>query len=463
MVHKYLCTYFFPFKKEINRMYKYFLYLVLLFINIVPNIFAQKTDSTESFPFHNFKVDSIKISGNETTKDFVIKREMTFKEGDTVNTKVLEFNKERIFSLGIFSKVELEPKEEGDKNIILIEVKESWYIYPIPFVTIKDDNWKKLSYGINLFLQNFRGRNEKIRAHAAFGFDPNYAFSYYNPYLIYEDEISIDAGVSYSDVQNKSNTAKYLHGGDFDQTVYGLDLTFGKRLSIYHNIFFNLSYKVIETPFYFPGISVSGDRIDHLASAGLTYVYDTRDLKQFARSGFYLLADFSYKGLGINNIKYEVLNFDLRKYEKLFGDLSGKIRASTRFTFGDLVPYYDFSYLGFGDKIRGYYYNQREGNSSFLASFELDYPLLKDFNLNIDFIPILPKKLFSYRVAVYAEIFADAGVTKFNGEPINLKKFDSGYGAGLTFLFLPYSAFRIEYAINDRGKGQWILGFGTSF
>lgn len=425
--------------------------------------YAQTADSVKASEIYNFKVDSIKISGNNTTKDFVIEREITFKEGDTVNSKVLEFNKERIYSLGIFSKVELELKEVGNKNFIFIEVKEIWYIYPIPFLTIKDNDWNKVSYGLNIFLQNFRGRNEKIRAHAAFGFDPNYAFSYYNPYLNYENEISIIAGVSYSKVQNKSNIAKYLYGGDFDQKVYGMDLTLGKRLNLYQNVFLNLGYKVIETPFYKSGISASDNRIDHLPSVGFTYIYDTRDLRQFARSGFYFSADYSFKGLGVNDIKYEVLNLDFRKYQMLFGELSGKLRANGRFTFGGLVPYYDYSYFGYGERIRGYYKTELEGRNSYLLSAELDYPLVDYFNVDLTFIPVLPKEMLTYRVGIYAELFADAGTTQLKDQPLGIKSFYSGYGGGVTFLILPYSVFRVEYAINDLGKKQWIFGIGTSF
>lgn len=444
-------------------MHKKLIYLFLFTFFTVVNNYSQVVDSVITLPVYNFKIDSVKITGSEITENFVIERELTFKEGDTVNTKILEFNKERIFSLGIFSKVELKPKVVDGKNFIFIEVKEIWYIYPIPFITIKDNDWKKLSYGMNLFLQNFRGRNEKIRAHAAFGFDPSYSFSYNNPYFIFENEISFNAGISYSKVKNKSNIAKYLYGEDFDQKIYGFDLTFGKRITLYQNIFFNIGYKVIETPFFLKGVSASDGKIDHLASTELTYVYDTRDLRQFAREGFYFLADLNYKGLGINGIQYEVLKFDLRKYEKLFGKLSGKIRATTRFTFGGLVPFYDFSYLGFSDRIRGYYQTEMEGRDSYLISTELNYPVFDYFNFDLSFIPVLPKEMLSYRIAVYAELFADAGTTKFKGQSISLKDFNSGYGAGLTFLFLPYSTFRIEFAVNDRGVSQWIFGLGTSF
>jgi hypothetical protein len=83
--------------------------------------------------------------------------------------------------------------------------------------------------------------------------------------------------------------------------------------------------------------------------------------------------------------------------------------------------------------------------------------------VNLKFIPLLPKSLFSYRIAVYAELYADAGFAKISGEPFSINRLNSGYGAGFTFLILPYSVFRIEYAINNFGRQQWILGIGASF
>jgi hypothetical protein len=54
------------------------------------------------------------------------------------------------------------------------------------------------------------------------------------------------------------------------------------------------------------------------------------------------------------------------------GDLAG------RFGFGKLIPTYDFSYIGFGERIRGYYSKEAEGHHLYLASAELSYPIFND-------------------------------------------------------------------------------------
>jgi outer membrane protein assembly factor BamA len=435
----------------------------LIFIILSIQLFAQNNDTTFYAGKYSFKVDSIVIKGNEKTDEFIILNELTFHTGDEVNSKILNYNRERVYSLGIFTHVEVIPFSINSVNIIEIEVKESWYIFPIPFLTLKENDWKKLSYGIDLFIQNYRGNNEKLRLHAAFGYDPNYLISYANPYISRDNNIFLNANVSYSKIKNKSDIARTLYGADFDQKVSGAEIQVGKRLGLFQKLYVNLGYNVIETPFYLNGISVSGSRIDRIATIGVGYIYDTRDLRQFPRDGLYFNTTFDLKGLHIDNINYNVFTFDIRKYFKLTKDFSIKGRVKSRLTSGDEVPYHDFSYFGYGDRVRGYYYTKREGNFLYLTSIELDYPLIKDFNVNLKFIPLLPRALFSYRIAIYAELFADAGLTKLKGEATLIKKVDSAYGAGLTFLILPYSVFRIEYAINDLGRQQWILGIGTSF
>lgn len=445
-------------------MAKIFILSVLLIFCLHSRNLAQVADSSCEFPgSFPVKVDSIKVSGNTETDEYVILRELTFEKGDTVNEKILSYNRERIFSLGIFSNVKIFPESSGKENIINISVSESWYIYPIPFAELKDNDWKKLSYGIDLYLMNFRGLNDRIRLHAAFGYDPNYQVSYTNPYIIKDKDIFLKANLSYVKAKNKSETAKQLYGGDFDQKISGGDLSLGKRFGLFQKLFLTLGYKVIDSPVFIPGISASGERIDHLLSAGAGYSYDSRDLSQFPRQGWYIQSSFLFNGMGLNNISYRTFGLDIRKYLKLTDELSIKGRFESRFTFGDIVPFYDYSYLGYSERIRGYFYKEREGNNRYLLSAELNYPVVKDFMLNLDFLPLLPKKLLTYRVAVYAELFADAGTTQMRNSPLNIKSVDSGYGAGLTFLFLPYSAFRIEYAVNDLGKKQWILGIGTSF
>jgi outer membrane protein assembly factor BamA len=409
------------------------------------------------------RIDSIKVKGNKITQKDVIFRELTFSIGDTVTKKILNYNLNRIYSLDLFTKVELNVKETGNKNVLIINVEESWYIYPIPFIELEDRNIKKLSYGIDFFLRNFRGENESIRIRGALGYDPTILLYYERPYLIRKENINFSGQVFYQNASNKSDRAAQLYGGDFRQKFIGGYLDFGKRFNIYNKADFQFGYYYIESPRFFPGISASGKRIDHEFTFGISYLFDTRDLAQFPSVGTYAFSMIQFKGLGIDNINYQVVNFDFREYFRIFNELRVKGRFTSRLAFGKLVPYYDYSFIGYQERIRGHYNQIEEGDNYYLGSFELNYPIIKDVNVNLDFLPIIPRSLLSYRFAFYMELFMDTGTTMMNNQRFNVDYLKSGYGAGLIFLILPYNILRIEYALGQQKHSEWILGLGLSF
>lgn len=444
--------------------YKIFLYLFFIFLSLEFYLFAQDSVSYEATDAEFIIVDSIFIVGTDVTEDEIILRELTFSIGDTVSNKQLLYNQDRIYSLGIFTKVQLFPSAvENSHSKLIIYIEESWYFYPLPVVAIRDRDWKKFSYGFDLVLQNFRGRNEVIRARSVFGYDPAFLVSYYNPYLIWEDNIFFRADFQYRNEANRSSIAKYLHGGDFSQKFISSSFVIGKRLGIYHRISTGFGFNYNETPFYIPGISISGGRIDRFFSLMLGYSYDSRDLAQFPKNGVYASAGIQLKGFGVNNINYQILNLDFREYRPIIGDLIAKWRFSTRHTVGGQVPYNDFSFIGYSERIRGHFYQVSEGHHSYIGLLEFSYPVIKDINISLDFIPILPKELLSYRVALYSQLFGDTGATKMKESKLSLNDFNSGFGTGLTLLILPYSILRIEVGFDGDFNSEWIFDLGVSF
>src|SRR3989339_331276 len=167
-----------------------YIFAVIYFAFTIPNYsLTIETDSLSIRNDETVKIDSIRLEGNETTKDFIILRELTFQIGDSVSGKTLRFNRERVFSLRLFNQVEFKLEKASDKNILVIQLTESWYLYPLPMFRAQDGDFKKLTYGINLFYRNFRGINESLRAAIGFGYNPFYSLSYENPALSYENGI----------------------------------------------------------------------------------------------------------------------------------------------------------------------------------------------------------------------------------------------------------------------------------
>ncbi len=436
--------------------------IIFLFIILTSRCFSQ-SDSLHEISHNKIIIDSIMVQGNEVTEEDIILRELTFSLSDTVTQAILLYNKERIYSLGLFTKVELFAYPLDGKNILIINVEESWYIYPIPTASLRENDWSKLSYGFYLYIKNFRGRNETIVTKAEFGYDPSFQLSYFKPNVFPGSDFFWGANLGYRKISNKSPSAFNLYGAEFNQKYITGGLQFGKRFGVYQKLNLSFNYNYIESPKYFSGVNASDERIDRYPSVGIGYTYDTRDLSQFPKSGILSMLYLESKGLGANGINYQVFGLDFREYRNLFDDLTAKWRFAARFTSGKAIPFYDYSRIGFDEKIRGNYNLVMEGNNYYVGSLELFYPLIKDFNISFDFVPIVPKELLSYRVALYLELFGDAGTTKYLGEPLSLNKFRSGYGVGLNLLVLPYNILRFELAFDEYRNSEFILGLGISF
>ncbi len=436
----------------------------IIFLSLFPIFLSAQSDTLFYEGYYHIVIDSIYITGNETTEDFIILRELTFGIGDTLNPHIASYNRERIYSLRIFNEVRLKPYFSDGKNILKIEIEESWYIYPIPFITLRDRDWEKVSYGILVSLLNFRGRNETLSGSAAFGYDPSFSFRYFNPNISYNQNLNLQINLGYSTSTNKSSEADDLYGSSFEQEIFTSRLQLGKRFGNYHWTYLKTGFDYIETPFYIPGINASDGNIDRTLVVGASYVFDTRDLTLYAAEGIYAFLNFEFKGLGIDGINYQVADLEFREYRKIIERFTAKWRISVRHTAGETVPYYDYSYLGYSERIRGYFNNgESEGNDRFIGSVEINYPIIEETRINLYWIPLLPNSLLSYRVAVIAGLFGDTGTTRNNGDPLAIKNFNTGYGTGISFLLLPYFICRLEFAINDNAQTEWIFDLGASF
>ena len=446
---------------RITRTLKYFsIYFVIVF-SILSK--AQTTDSLFSSNLYPFVVDSISITGNEITESFIILRELNFQIGDTLTRSNAIYNRERVYSLGIFNRVFFNPSIIDSVKILNIEVDESWYIYPVPFIEAKESDLKKLSYGVYLRLKNFRGRNEDLTAAIALGYDPTFILSYYNPNLEYRNNLFFRTNFSYSDVTNKSLIAEKLNGANFTQKFVGMNLLVGKRLDLFNRIYALVGYNYIETPFYIPGVNASDDRIDNLVELAIGYEHDTRDLAQFPQNGIFSSINYNFRGLGVDGISYSIGRIDFREYRKIFNNLISKWRFSSRLAFGNDVPFYDYSIIGIDEKVRGHLSKKIEGKEYYFGSVEFYYPIIEELNIDLTFIPIIPDQLLTYRVGFYTQIFAETAIARFEDQPFAINRFNSGYGIGLTFLVLPYQVFRVEVAFNEKLESQLVLDLGISF
>ena len=84
--------------------------------------------------------------GNRVTKSFIITRELPFKTGDSLTlqqlTRYFAQSREHLINTRLFNEVTVSLKEfRGYTVDINIDVKERWYIFPLPYVRPVDRNF----------------------------------------------------------------------------------------------------------------------------------------------------------------------------------------------------------------------------------------------------------------------------------------------------------------------------------
>ncbi|HKB45585.1 MAG TPA: POTRA domain-containing protein, partial [Chitinophagaceae bacterium] len=188
---------------------KYCLWLIVV-LACCHNLFAQKPPDDLLLPSSQpgnekslndfapanslFEVGNIIITGNKKTRPDIILREIPFKAGEEYPlqelVKKFEDARRQLMNTSLFHEVIVALKSfEGYKVDIIVDVKERWYIFPLPYFKPVDRNlnqWlveqkaslSRVNYGLKLLYNNATGRNDKFRFWLVSGYTKQFSFSY---------------------------------------------------------------------------------------------------------------------------------------------------------------------------------------------------------------------------------------------------------------------------------------------
>src|SRR5690606_18413633 len=109
-------------------------------------------------------IERIEITGNSKTRDFVIRRELEFAEGDPFNRSMVQRSKAAIEALGFFKvvSIDLQPGSSSDRVNILISVEEdSTGDYGATVGYASDQG---ILGEVSITERNFLGRGQYLRA-----------------------------------------------------------------------------------------------------------------------------------------------------------------------------------------------------------------------------------------------------------------------------------------------------------
>jgi hypothetical protein len=426
-----------------------------------------------------YVVGDIYISGNKVTKSFIITRELPFKSGDSITIRQLTQGftegREHLINTRLFNDVTVALKEfRGHVIDIQIDVKERWYIFPLPYIRPVDRNFtawaetgyslSRFDYGIKYSQYNFTGRNDNLRLWLVTGFSRQIEMAYDRPntgknlthgfgggFLVSGNEqldvITTNNQQVFIDRDSIKNAGKYL------QTQETISLRYYYRPAIRTKHFFRVSFNQVKidstvlgfNPNYFLNHQLSVTYPEIFYSLN----YNNIDYVPYPTHGFLFETSILQRGFSANmNMTQliarsnEAFSFAPKMYfvSQNFGVLRLPFRQ----------PFFNQSLLGYGDYyMRGLEKYVVDGvgllldrNTVMRELVHFDVPFLR--GTAHDHIPF----------RIFVKTYVDLGyvTNKYNSQNSLQNTMLYTYGAGFDVVTFYDFVFRIEYSVNQLGE-----------
>ncbi len=429
-------------------------------------------------------ISDVVLKGNDITDNGIILREMKLKKGMQYSSMQRVEDLKSIHNLGLFADEDIVPEQVTDNKVVLhVNVKEKWYIYPMPHASLSDGDIRKITVGMNLRWQNFRGQNENVNLNFGVGYNPFVRGSYSIPWIGKNLHMFATVSGGFQREANRSLLALgrttgeqilYARDTNFDYMNYDARLTVGKYFARKFSVYAEGGYRFLRVSEYANNRTLSPDGVDKYVLLGLGLNYDSRDSRDFSSDGYMVHVNYEHYGLLIRTVDFGRFNFETRNYlpVNLTGNyaITFATRLFTSVAIGSLIPFYDHMYLGYGnDFVRGWARYGFEGDNDLTLYNEVRVPIIQPNQIKGDQIPLV-KNLpyihkFAYKYGMYFTMFYDIGTVWNEDDRFKSVHFLNGTGIGLNAI-LPFGLVgKVEWAFR-LGKpvvGQAIFGLGAKF
>jgi len=429
-------------------------------------------------------IRNVVITGNKITRPYIIAREVPVKEGSQYSIsnilKSITQAKKNLINSGLFLDVTVDfDRWVGDSLDIVVDVKERWYYFPVPYfkpvdrnfnVWIKDYNasLSRVNYGLKFIANNVSGRNDKLNIWLLTGYSRQIVLNYNAPNfdrslkngIVLDFLFAQNKEINYDTENNKQ--LFYKNDKEFvtDYLRFGVGYSYRTGYIKRHSV--RLTYNIMRindsvlhrNPEYF------GNGSKRAAFPELVYQYQDFDLNYipYPTKGFMWEAGFKKRGFS------KVMNlWEFSGRAGAYWELTPKYFLSSQ-VFGNLKlplyqPFYNRNLLGYGNLfLRGLENYVVDGTASFVAKNTFSREIWKlDLKTGL--------KSRSYGVIpfrFYAKVYGDLGYAYSKRAPginlLNNKPLYSG-GAGLDIVSIYDAVISVEYSFNQLGqKGLFLEG-----
>ena len=464
------------------------LLLLTIFINFNKLLAKSDTTSINNLKLNqssNIIIDEIKILGNKKTKENIILRELTLKEGIIISKdkfiSTIEEDKRKVINTDLFYEVEFKIEIIKENHvIIIINVLESIYWVPIIIFELSDRNfndwWEnfnhdfnRINYGLGFAHYNISGRADEFEVLLRLGFIKQFQTSYYIPYITKKQKGGLYIGFDYIDYNHlEYNSINYIPV--FYKSKNSLlkelstSIEYSHRESFYNYHYFELEYNNIilnDTLSLINDNYFYGNRIKNSFNINYEFDRDFRDIKNYPLNGFRLNVQIEKTGIGIFN--------DINKWK-------ASIYYSKYFEFKKQY-YYSFTLLSYfssknqpyylyenTDQLRGYEKYLIHGHSNLIYKNTFKKRIVSK-NFNIEKMKF--RKFKNIPINIYLKMFFDSGyVWKYSNKNQNINlnnKYLHSFGIGLDFVTIKNLYITTELSRNSNKELNFSINLGTEF
>lgn len=430
-------------------------------------------------------VRGVSLFGNDITKDFIILRELDLRQGDSIFSEDvasrLLMNRNRVFNTGLFTSVEIVPVFDSIYVDLKVEVNEKWYIWPFPVLKFADRNfniwWEtkdigRLNVGLNVHHYNFRGRGEKLRITALWGYTRLIDVDYEIPYINQKKTKGLQFRVGHSSNKEiwykaEQNRLQFLFDPNQRAIRYSyFELAYLYRPQLYekHRFSTGLEDIIVSDTVLHPERNpayLAGNRAQQVSLFfNYTFRWDRRDIAFYPLRGHYLELSLTPRYLVLSKSVYASFRLNAEKFFDLNRGFYAGFGLRAKLSAPEDQPYNLYPALGYKFFVRGFEPYVVDGQHYGLLQSSFKYNLWnKVFTL-----PWITLKQFkTIPLGIFVGVHADAGYVRSTlfTEPGNdyQNRWLQGFGAGIDFISYYDRVLRVEYSVNGFGLKQVYLHF----
>ena len=330
-------------------------------INAVPTLDKEKREVAFTFfvdPGRRVYVRRVNVTGNNRTRDEVIRREVRQMEGAWYNSSKIQLSKQRVDRLGYFTEVNLETPavpgttDQVDVNIAVVEKPTGSLLFGAGYASgeglvltgsVRQDNifgsGRYLALGINTSKLN-----------------TTYSISYTNPYYTV-DGVSQGFDVYYRELDPSArDLARYR-----TKTIGG-QIRFGVPITEFDTIQYGVGYENVEittfadSPLIYQDYVATFGQTNANAFFTLAWSRDTRDSFIYPTKGSFHRAG-SDVGTPAGDLEYYKLTYQYQRYFPLTSHVSFMMNGE--FGYGDgysgkPLPFFKNFTAGGPNSVRGF-------------------------------------------------------------------------------------------------------------